>query len=99
MPSPDNGRPPLTYLYFPGCALKGTGVAYEESLLALFALLGLPLEELPDWNCCGATSYMAIGEETAFVLAARNLAIAQRLGALELIAPCSACYLVLRKTV
>ena len=41
MASPDNERPPLTYLYFPGCALKGTGVAYEESLLTLFALLGL----------------------------------------------------------
>ncbi len=87
------------YLYFPGCSLQGTGVAYQESLLTLFRLLGLPLQELPDWNCCGATSYMAIGEETAFVLAARNLAIAQRLGALELVAPCSACYLVLRKTI
>ncbi len=99
MPSHDRTQPPLTYLYFPGCSLKGTGVAYDESFVTLFKLLGLPLEELPDWNCCGATSYMAIGEETAFVLAARNLAIAQSLGALELIAPCSACYLVLRKTI
>jgi heterodisulfide reductase subunit B len=99
MPAHDRPQPPLTYLYFPGCSLKGTGVAYDESFVALFRLLSLPLEELPDWNCCGATSYAAIGEETAFVLAARNLAIAQRLGALELIAPCSACYLVLRKTI
>jgi heterodisulfide reductase subunit B len=89
---------PLGYLYFPGCSLKGTGVAYEESFLTLFRLLGLPLQELPDWNCCGATSYMAICEGTAFVLAARNLALAQQLGAMELVAPCSACYLVLRKT-
>jgi len=87
------------YAYFPGCSLRGTGTEYAESLEAVFAHLGYTLEELPDWNCCGATSYMAIGEETAFVLAARNLAIAQRLGALELVAPCSACYLVLRKTV
>src|SRR5512143_2508238 len=99
MASQSRPQPPLGYLYFPGCSLKGTGVAYDESLVTLFGLLGLPLEELPDWNCCGATSYMAIGEETAFVLAARNLAIAQRLGALELMAPCSACYLVLRKTI
>ncbi len=87
------------YLYFPGCSLKATGIAYDESFVALFRLLGLPLDELPDWNCCGATSYMAIDEASAFVLAARNLAIAQKLGADELVAPCAACYLVLRKTV
>jgi heterodisulfide reductase subunit B len=89
---------PKRYLYFPGCSLKATGVAYDESFVTLFRILGLPLEELPDWNCCGATSYMAIDEASAFVLAARNLAIAQRHGAAELLAPCSACYLVLRKT-
>jgi heterodisulfide reductase subunit B len=87
------------YLYFPGCSLRSTGVAYDESFVALFRLLGLGLDELPDWNCCGATSYMAIDEASAFVLAARNLAIAQNLGAKELVAPCAACYLVLRKTV
>lgn len=87
------------YLYFPGCSLKGIGVAYDESLVTLFRLLGLPLEELPDWNCCGATSYMATRDDKAHVLAARNLAIAQQLGALEILAPCSACYLALRKTV
>ena len=27
------------YGYFPGCSLRGTGVAYEESLLTLFRLL------------------------------------------------------------
>jgi heterodisulfide reductase subunit B2 len=90
---------PKRYLYFPGCSLRATGIAYAESVVALFRLLGAPLEELADWNCCGATSYMAIDETSAFVLAARNLAIARKSGATELLAPCSACYLVLRKTV
>ena len=89
---------PNPYGYFPGCSLKGTGVAYEESLLALFQLLDLPLAELDDWNCCGATSYMCIDECSAFSLAARNLALAHKPGHRELLAPCSACYLVLRKT-
>ena len=38
----------------------------------------LPLEELHDWNCCGATSYMSIDERSAFVLSARNLALAHQ---------------------
>ncbi|MGE5360501.1 MAG: CoB--CoM heterodisulfide reductase iron-sulfur subunit B family protein [Bacteroidales bacterium] len=96
---PGSTASPRSYVYFPGCSLKATGIAYDESMRTLFRLLGLGLEELPDWNCCGATSYMAIDEASAFILAARNLAIAQRNGASELLAPCAACYLVLRKTV
>jgi heterodisulfide reductase subunit B len=86
------------YGYFPGCSLRATGVAYEESLLTLFRLLDLPLEELRDWNCCGATSYMSIDEGSAFQLSARNLALAHKAACRDLLAPCSACYLALRKT-
>jgi len=91
----------MRYLYYPGCSLKSTGRAYEESLLAAFAALGIPLEELDDWNCCGATSYMAISELKAFAISARNLAIAQRQGngsgPVNLMVPCAACYLGLCK--
>jgi heterodisulfide reductase subunit B len=87
-----------SYGYFPGCSLKGTGLAYEESLLALFRILDLPLAEIRDWNCCGATSYMSIDERSAFVISARNLALAHKEERREVVAPCSACYLVLRKT-
>ncbi|OPZ85250.1 MAG: Cysteine-rich domain protein [bacterium ADurb.Bin429] len=89
----------MTYLYYPGCSLKGTGRGYEESLLAVFDALKLPWAEIEDWNCCGATAYMAVDEVKAFTLAARNLAIAREQGGetAQVIAPCSACYLVLCK--
>jgi len=88
-----------SYLYFPGCSLRATGKAYEESMLELFQRLEVPLEELDDWNCCGATSYMAIDEDSAFMLSARNLSLAHQAGGgRDLLAPCAACYLVLRKT-
>jgi len=90
----------MKYLYYPGCSLKGTGRAYEESLLAVFKALGLDIEEMPDWNCCGATAYMAVDEMKAFALAARNLAVAaggNGAAGVQLVAPCSACYLVLEK--
>jgi heterodisulfide reductase subunit B len=86
------------YLYFPGCSLRATGRAYEESLLEMFRALDLPLEELEDWNCCGATSYMAVDEGSAFLLSARNLSIAAQKNGADLLAPCAACYLELRKT-
>ncbi|MCS7309439.1 MAG: heterodisulfide reductase-related iron-sulfur binding cluster, partial [Armatimonadetes bacterium] len=91
-------QPAAKYLYYPGCSLRGTGIAYEESLLTTFRLLEIPLEELSDWNCCGATAYMSVSEASATMLAARNLALARQTGVKDLIAPCNACYLALRKT-
>jgi len=95
----------VSYWYYPGCSLKSNGKPYEESLLAVFRELDTPIWELDDWNCCGATSYMSVDETQAFSLAARNLALAERAarqapekGPPRLLAPCSACFLVLTKT-
>jgi len=88
----------MKYLYYPGCSLKSTGKPYEESLKAVFSALKVPLEELRDWNCCGATAYMAVNEVKSFALSARNLALAEKQGEpaengkVQLVAPCSACY-------
>ncbi|HPR62852.1 MAG TPA: CoB--CoM heterodisulfide reductase iron-sulfur subunit B family protein [Thermoanaerobaculia bacterium] len=96
----------MKYLVYPGCCCtqKTTSKAYRESLLAVWRHLNIEIEELEDWNCCGATAYMAIDEYKAFGLAARNLAIAESQLAVgdkdvnALITPCSACYMVLNKT-
>ncbi len=87
----------LKYAYYPGCSLKGSGKHYEQSLLAVFKALGIELEEIPDWNCCGATAYMAVDEMAAFGMVARNFALAQKMGHNEIVAPCAACYLGLKK--
>ncbi len=88
----------MKYSYFPGCSLKGLGRSYEESLLPVMKHLSVELTELNDWNCCGATAYMSVDEGKAAVLAARNLAIAEKAGPEDLMTPCSACYLALNKT-
>lgn len=88
----------MKYLYYPGCSLKSSGKSYEESLLAVFKKLNVPVEEIEDWNCCGATNYMSINEGNAVSLIARNLAIAEKQGSEDLMAPCAACYMGLMKT-
>ncbi len=85
------------YTYYPGCSLLGTGKSYDEATRAVFEALGVPFQELENWNCCGATAYSSIDECTAFALAARNLALAHRRGD-PIVAPCPNCYLVLTKT-
>jgi len=86
----------MKYLYYPGCSLKGTGMAYEESILEVFKALEVEVEEIKDWNCCGATAYMSVDDSQALILASRNFALAEQSGA-DVVAPCSACYLTLHK--
>ena len=87
----------MTYTYYPGCSLESTSKAYDESLRKVFELLRLGLQELPDWNCCGATMYMSVDECLACSISARNLAIAEELQQ-DVVAPCSSCFTVLSKT-
>jgi len=87
----------MRYAYYPGCSLESTASGYDRSLRVVFQRLGIPLEELDDWNCCGATAYMGVDETLALAVCARNLALAEAAGG-DLVAPCSACYLVLQKT-
>lgn len=79
------------YSYFPGCSLHSTGLEYGLSTQAVFKHLGLQLVELPDWNCCGASSAHALDHTLALALPARNLALAQTAG-YDLIMPCAACF-------
>jgi heterodisulfide reductase subunit B len=73
--------------------------AYSESLAAIAGPLGLELDEINDWNCCGATEYLGISRTPAYALIGRNLALAaaQANGSRRVVAPCSACYLNLAK--
>src|SRR5450759_2837948 len=87
------------YLYYPGCSMDGSGRAYGESLAGVCEQLGLPLAEIDDWNCCGATEYVGVSLSPAYALIARNLAIAakSKQAGEPLLAACSACYLNLAK--
>lgn len=80
------------YAYYPGCSLESLGKNYHLSGLAVSDELGVELKELEDWNCCGATAYFPVDELLAYTLVSRNLAIAEKTGLQDFVAPCSACY-------
>jgi heterodisulfide reductase subunit B len=76
--------------YFPGCVSKSTGKEMDVSTRAVCSALGIALEELEDWNCCGATH--VANELVATGLAARNMAQTD----LPIMTSCSICYSNLR---
>jgi len=80
------------YAYYPGCSLESLGKNYNLSALAVSDELGVEMKELEDWNCCGATAYFPVDELLAYTLVSRNLAIAEKTGLQDFVAPCSACY-------
>jgi len=77
--------------YYPGCSLDGTAREYGESAEAVAQLLGIELQELDDWTCCGASSAHITNDELAVALPARNLLIADKTG-MDLVVPCAACF-------
>lgn len=86
--------------YFPGCSQMATNRAYDISSRSVARALGIELAEVEDWNCCGATAYIAINEKQSFVLSARNLALAEvqaKERGHDLIVICNGCYVTLHK--
>lgn len=90
----------MKYTYYPGCSLERNASAYNISALAVSKPFGVDLKELNDWNCCGATEYFAIDAIPAYALIGRNLALAarQKGNGHQIVAPCSLCYMNLKKT-
>jgi heterodisulfide reductase subunit B len=88
----------MRYLYYPGCSLEGTANEYDASTRAFLSAMGMELTPLADWTCCGASAAHGVSRLLSLSLAARNLALAERSQPdLDLLVPCSACYLNLKK--
>ncbi len=84
----------MDYFLYPGCSLEAGGSHYLASVEAVADALGLNLIEIEDWNCCGASLHYIGGTELQTkALNARNLAMAQKQGGHDIIAPCSSCYI------
>ena len=77
--------------YYPGCSLLGSSREFDESVRAVMAALDVELANVPDWNCCGASSAHLLDHDLSLALPARVLALAEGAGLTELLAPCAAC--------
>ena len=84
-------KPGMTIGYYPGCSLSGTAKEFDISVKKMCSLLGVKLQEIEDWNCCGATSAHATNHKLSVLLPARNQALADAQGLTCVLAPCAAC--------
>ncbi len=89
-----SGRQELDFSYFPGCSMATTAAESNASLMKAAKIVGLNLEELEDWNCCGSSSAQTMCADLGLAMAARNLSLAPR--GRPLVAMCPRCLHYLR---
>jgi heterodisulfide reductase subunit B len=84
----------IRYRYFPGCTLKTQAQIMEQTALVSAEALGIQLEELPRWQCCGAVFPLYEDEAISLLSPVRTLAAA---GGEPLVSLCAACHHVLKR--
>ncbi|WP_419661722.1 HdrB: CoB--CoM heterodisulfide reductase, iron-sulfur subunit beta [Desulfosarcina variabilis str. Montpellier] len=88
----------MSYLYYPGCSLTASAREYDLSTRATMHAVGQQLTEIDGWTCCGASAAAPISHLLSLCLGARNLALAEQMAPdSQILVPCSACYLNLKK--
>jgi len=90
------------YSFYPGCSSqKGASSSnYLVSVETMCEELDIQLNEIPDWNCCGASiGYAEGGELPRLALSARNMALSEQAHPdQDIVATCAACWLSTRET-
>lgn len=90
------------YAFYPGCSSQSgaSGSNFLTSIGVMTEKLGIQLNEIPDWNCCGASiGYGEGGELPRLAINARNLALAEKyMPGKDMVSGCPACWLSSRET-
>ena len=83
--------------YFPGCTLKTKAKELDIYTRKCALALGVELEEIENWQCCGGVFSMAKDEIASKLSCVRALSYAKEHGG-KIVSVCSACHNVLKQT-
>lgn len=86
----------MKYSYYPGCTLKTKAKRLDVYARACAMILGLELEEIENWQCCGGVYPLGSDEIATKLSSVRALNEAKEKGQ-ELVTVCSACHHVLKR--
>lgn len=83
--------------YYPGCTLKSNAKNFEESTFCSLKKLGVEVEELPRWNCCGTVFSLATDDLIHHVAPIRNLLRVKESHSGRVMTLCAMCYNTLKR--
>jgi heterodisulfide reductase subunit B len=82
----------MRYAFYPGCSLESSAKEYKDSTLLSAKSLGIELEEIPDWICCGSTPVHMSDQLLSIALPAYSLLLARRMDVEGVMVACASCY-------
>jgi len=84
------------YAVFWGCMIPARFPFMEKSIRLVCDRMGVGLHDIDGVTCCPTKSIIKVGDEfTWYVIAARNLCLAENMG-MDLVTPCNGCYSTLK---
>lgn len=87
----------MVYSYYPGCTLKTKAKDLDLYARKSAEALGVTMEEIENWQCCGAVYPLAKDEIATRLSAVRAIESAAAKGQ-DVLTLCSACHNVLKQT-
>lgn len=84
--------------YYPGCTLKNHAKNFEDSTLCSLKQLGIGVEELPRWNCCGTVFSLTTDDLIHHIAPVRNFIRAKEQNSDKLFTLCAMCYNTLKRS-
>lgn len=91
------GNDKMKLAYYPGCTLKNHARNFDVSTVSSMAELGVEVEELERWNCCGTVHALASDDVMHRVASVTNLVRVKEAHASEFMTSCAMCYNTLKR--
>ena len=83
--------------YYPGCTLKSNAKNFEDSALCALRELGVDVQELQRWNCCGTVYSLATDDLMRHLASIRNLIRVKEAESDSVMTLCAMCYNTLKR--
>jgi heterodisulfide reductase subunit B len=83
--------------YYPGCTLKNHARNFEDSIRFSMERLGVEVNELSRWNCCGTVYSLTADDLMRQLAPVRNLIRVKEANETRLMTACSMCYNTLKR--
>ncbi len=80
------------YAYYPGCSLHSTGSGYDVSFRAVCEKLGIEIEQIKGWICCGTSPAHSSSKLLSLALPFENMCLVEEMGMTDVVAPCASCF-------
>ncbi len=83
--------------YYPGCTLKNHAKNFEDSTICSLNSIGVEVEELNRWNCCGTVFSLTTDDLIHHVAPIRNLIRVKEADFDKVMTVCAMCYNTLKR--